>query len=201
MQERHEFMSFGLVQKYYFDPTFGGAFKPGQSNTFYPLDTVTGFYQTATPSNLAPISAILQFSQRSGIRNDIRADFDVNTQKWRDVSLSTSFREGAFSLSGTYLRIWRLEETLPVSNNIQGSVGYGSPRRGILANFTTRYNFETNKLLNTNTRIGYTWDCCGLGAVFKQYNLGQRRETSISFSFTLKGIGSFGNMERPVSVF
>jgi LPS-assembly protein len=201
LQERHEFMSFGLVQKYYFDPTFGGAFKPGQSNTFYPLDTVTGFYQTGTLSNLAPISAIFQLSPKSGVRNDIRADFDVNTQQWRNVSLSTSLRERAFSLSGTYFRIWRLEEALPVSNNIQGSIGYGSSRRGILANFTMRYNFETGKLLNTNTRVGYTWDCCGLGAVFKQYNLGQRKETSISFSFTLKGIGSFGNMQRPVSVF
>ncbi len=201
VQEKHEFMSFGLIQKYYFDPTFGGAFKPGQSNTFYPLDTVTGFYQTAMPSNLAPISAIFQLSPKSSIRNDVRADFDVKIQKWRNVSVSTLFREGDFTLSGTYFRMRQLEAGLPSSNHLQGSIGYGSPRRGILASFTTRYNFQTNQWLNTFTRIGYTWDCCGIGAEFNQYDLGQRKETSLSFSFTLKGIGDFGNMTRPVSIF
>ncbi len=200
-QEKHEFMSFGLVQKYYFDPTFGGAFKPGQSNTFYPLDSVTGFYQTATPSNLAPLSAIFQYSPNSGIRNDVRADFDVKTQRWRNLSLSTIFRKGEFTLSGTYFRIRGLEAGLPVSNDIQGSIGYGSLTHGLTANFTVRYNFQTRQLLNTYTRVGYTWDCCGLGAEFNQYDLGQRKETSVSFSFTLKGIGNFGNMDRPTSIF
>lgn len=200
-QEKHEFISFGLVQKYYFDPTFGGAFKSGQSNTFYPLDSVTGFYQTATPSNLAPLSAIFQYSPNSGIRNDVRADFDVKTQRWRNLSLSTIFREGEFTLSGTYFRIRGLEAGLPVSNDIQGSIGYGSLTHGLTANFTVRYNFQTRQLLNTYTRVGYTWDCCGLGAEFNQYDLGQRKETSVSFSFTLKGIGNFGNMDRPTSIF
>lgn len=201
MREKHEFMSFGLIQKYYFDANFGGAFRPGQSNTFYPLDTVTGFYQTGIPSNLAPLSAIFQFYPKDGFRGDVRADFDVKTQQWRNLSLSTLFQQGKFSLSGTYLRIRRLEQGMPTSNHIQGSIDYGSPRQGPSASFTMRYNFQTRQLLNTYTRVGYTWDCCGIGAEFNQYDLGQRKERSVSFSFTLKGIGDFGNMRRPVSFF
>jgi LPS-assembly protein len=199
--ERREFMSFTLAQKYHFDPTFGGAFKPGQSNAFYPLDSVTGFYQTGILSNLAPISAIFRLSPRNGIHNDIRADFDARLQRWRNVSLSTLWQEGKFYLSGTYFRIRELEVGMPAGNNIQGQIGYGSSERGLSSSFTMSYNFQTRQLLNSNARVSYTWDCCGLGAEFNQFDLGLRTESRFSFTFSLKGIGNFGNMKRPESLF
>jgi LPS-assembly protein len=194
-------MSFALAQKYYFDPTFGGAFKPGQSNAFYPLDSVTGFYQTGILSNLAPISAIFRLSPRNGIHNDIRADFDARLQRWRNVSLSTLWQEGKFYLSGTYFRIRELEVGMPAGNNIQGQIGYGSSERGLSSSFTMSYNFQTRQLLNSNARVSYTWDCCGLGAEFNQFDLGLRTESRFSFTFSLKGIGNFGNMKRPENLF
>ena len=124
--EKYEFMSLGLFQKYYFDPTFGGAFREGRSNTFYPLDTLTGFYQTAEMSNLAPVSMVFRLSPRNGIHNDFRADFDVRRQRWRNESLSTIWNQGNISLSGTYFRIHALDETSADANHIQGQIGYGS---------------------------------------------------------------------------
>ena len=34
-----EFLSVRIGQKYFFDPTFGGALVPGQRNVFFPLNT------------------------------------------------------------------------------------------------------------------------------------------------------------------
>jgi LPS-assembly protein len=201
MLEKREFLSFALIQKYYFDPTFGGAFKPGQSNAFYPLDSVTGFYQTGILSRFAPISAILRFSPKNGIHNDVRADFDTRLQHWRNASFSTLWQQGKFYLSGTYFTIRELEAGMPSGNNIQGQIGYGSSERGLSSSFTMSYNFQSGQLLNSYTRVGYTWDCCGLGAEFNQFDLGLRTESRFSFSFTLKGIGNFGNMRRPESLF
>jgi LPS-assembly protein len=199
--ERQEFMSFALVQKYYFDPTFGGAFHPGQLNSFYPLDTVTGFYQTGNLSNLAPLSAIFQLSPRNGIHNDLQLDFDARLQRWRNESLSTLWQQGKFSLSGTYFRTQAPEEGMTTRDHVQGQIWYGSPDRGLSSGVAMSYNLKTGQLLNSNTRVNYVWDCCGVALEFNQFDLGQRIESRFSFSFTLKGVGSFGNIKRPENMF
>jgi len=45
------------------------------------------------------------------------------------------------------------------------------------------------------------WNCCGVTLDFQQFDIGLRSETRFSISFTLKGIGSFGNVERPTACF
>ena len=45
------------------------------------------------------------------------------------------------------------------------------------------------------------WDCCGVALEFNQFDLGLRTESRFSFLFMLKGIGSFGNLNRPESLF
>jgi LPS-assembly protein len=201
MHGKYEILSFGLVQKYYFDPTMGGAFRPDQLNAFYPMDSITGFYQTAIPRNFSPISAILQSSPKNGIHNDIKADFDIGLMRWRNASVTTEWQQGRFSLSGTYFGIRGLEPGMPAGNNIQGQITYGSRERGLISRITVNYNLRTNQLLNSNTVISYKWDCCSLGAELNQYNLGLQTETRYSFSFTLKGLGSIGNMKRSESYF
>jgi len=87
------------------------------------------------------------------------------------------------------------------SNHVQGQVGYGSPARGLSSSLTVSYNLKTRELLNSNTRVSYTWDCCGMAMEFNQFDLGLRRESRLSFYFTLKGVGSFGNLRRPEGIF
>jgi LPS-assembly protein len=199
--ENQEFMSFALVQKYFFDPTFGGAFRPGQLNSFYPLDTVTGFYQTGNLSNLAPLSAIFQLSPRNGIHNDLRLDFDARHQRWRNESLSTLWQQGKLALSGTYFRTQATEAGLTARDHVQGQIWYGHADKGLSSGVALSYNLKTGQLLNSNTRVNYTWDCCGVTLEFNQFDLGLRIESRFSFSFTLKGIGSFGNLKRPETIF
>jgi len=200
--ENQEFMSFALVQKYYFDPTFGGAFRPEQPNSFYPLDTVTGFYQTGTLSNLAPVSAILEVSPQNGIHNDVRVDYDTRLQQLRDESLSSYWHQAKFVISATYFRNQDLQPNMLAANHIQGQIGYSSPRQqGFASSFTVSYNLKTGQWLNSNTRVNYTWNCCGVAVEFDQFDLGLRIESKFSFSFMLKGIGNFGNLKRPESLF
>ncbi len=200
-QRRREFISFGLVQKYYFDPTFGGAFKEGRYNAFYPLDSSTGFYQTGGMHHLSPLSAVFRFSSRDGIYTDIRADFDTALNRWRNGSITALWRRNKFSFSGTYFRIPELESGLPVGNHIQASIRYGSLSRGFSSSFTLSYNLRSGQLLNSRTRINYTWDCCGIGLDFNQFDLGLRTESRFSFSFSLKGIGNFGNISQAEGLF
>jgi LPS-assembly protein len=200
-EDNYELISFTLMQKYFFDPTFGGAFRPGESNTFYPLNSLTGFSATGIERNMSPATMIFRIAPTPGISHDVRADFDTKFQRLRDASLSAYWQQGRVFLAGTYVKTNALEAGMFNANHIQGQASYGLPTRGISASLTMSYNIQTSKLLNTQTRLNYMWNCCGLTMEFQQFDLGQRTESRFSFSFTLKGIGSFGNVRRPESLF
>jgi LPS-assembly protein len=198
---KYEFMSFGLVQRYYFDPSFGGAFQLGKSNAFYPLDAVSGFYPAGIMHDFSPISAIFQISPKGQTYSELRADFDPVVGHWRNVSISTSWQVKKFIMAGTYFGIRALEAGMPAGNHLEGQAQYGSGKSGFLSIFSAVYDIQTSQLLTSNTHIGYMWDCCGVDLDFNQFNFGFRTESRVSFSFTLKGIGSFGNVKHPGSLF
>jgi LPS-assembly protein len=203
-QERYQFMSFALAQKYYVDPSFGGAFRPGVPNSFFPLDTVTGLYQTGIMSNFSPISAVVQIAPQSGIHYDFRTDFDPKLQVWRNESIAATWQKSKFSLAGTYFRSALPKQEAPgilTGDTLQAQIGYGVTSRGLYSSFGLSYNIQSGQLLNSLTRMSYMWDCCGLSADFNQYALGFRTESRFSFTFSLKGVGSFGNVKRPDSPF
>lgn len=195
VRERRELLAFGLIQKYYFDPSFGGAFKPGQSNSFRPLDSTTAFYKTGIPTNLAPLSTVFRLSPQNGIQHDVRADFDVRQRRWRNLSISTLLRAGDFSVAGTYFRAQATEPGMIVGNHIQGEFAYGSDQ-GFSTTLAMSYNLRTSQLLNSVTRVHYFWNCCGVSLEFNQMDLAYRTESRLSFSFSLKGIGNFGSIRR-----
>jgi LPS-assembly protein len=197
----YEFLSFKLVQKHYFDPTFGGAFRPGEANIFYPLNTLTGFAATGIQRRFAPTSMVLRLSPRPLVSHDVRADFDTKLQQFRDVSISTFWQQDKLLIAGTYFKANALEPGTLENHHIQGQAGYGSTLRGLSASITLSYNIRMSKLLNSHTRLHYAWDCCGVSLEFQQFDLGLRIESRFNFSFTLKGIGTFGSLKRPESLF
>jgi len=201
LSREYEFLSLSLLQKYYLDPAFGGALQPGESNNFYPLNTLTGFSITGIQRNLAPASIIARIAPTPGISYDVRADFDTHLQRARDASLSMYWQKDKLYAAGTYFKTQALEPGSFDSHHVQGQVGYGMPQRGFSASMTISYNIRSARLLNSHSRVNYMWDCCGLSMEFQQFDLGLRTESRINFSFTLKGIGSFGNIRRPESLF
>jgi len=165
------------------------------------LDTVTGFYQTTVSGNMAPVSAIFRLSPKNTMHSDLSTDYDTRLHRWRNASFSTWWQQGKLILSGTYVTTRAAELGILTSNHVQGQIGYGSPTRGFSSSLTVSYNLQTSQLLNSNSRVNYMWDCCGVALEFNQFDLGLRTESRFSFSFTLKGIGSFGNIKRPESLF
>jgi LPS-assembly protein len=200
-KQEFEFFSLSVAQKYYFDPTFGGAFKPGEPNMFYPLDTLTGFSLSGIPHTFAPTSIVARLTPRPSISYDARADLDSKLQALRDASLSVYWQQGKVTLAGTYFKTEDLEPGTFRSNQVQAQLGYGSPLHGFSGSITLSYNIQTRDLLNSHARLNYMWDCCGVSFEFQQFDLGSRTESRLNFSFTLRGIGSFGNIKRPESLF
>jgi LPS-assembly protein len=200
--EYYEFLSLKVAQKYYFDPSFGGAFIPGEPNLFYPMNTLTGFSSTGIEHTLSPTTLSLRLNPKPGIGFDARADYDTKLARLRDTSLWATWQRDKFQFAGTYVKANALEPGMLSANHVQGQIRYGSPNaRGLSAGVTFSYNLQTKELLNSNSRINYMWDCCGVALEFQQYHLGARTESRFTFSFNLKGIGNFGNLKRPETLF
>ena len=80
----YEALSITVRQKYFFDPTFGGALIPGRRNQFYPLNTFSGFTYGGVPRRFSPLYVEARLrpyrSLESRLRSltaDVRANFDV----------------------------------------------------------------------------------------------------------------------------
>lgn len=199
--QNDEFLSVTLVQKYYLDPGFGGALEPGRSNLFYPLNTVTGFALMGSERRLPPANAIVRIAPRNAISFDVRADLDTHVRALRDASVSANWQMEKMTAGWTYFRTRALEPGTFESHHLQGQVGYGSLVRGLSAGAALSYDIRNSSFLNSNVRVNYAWDCCGIALQFQQFNLGLRVESRFTFSFSLKGIGNFGNIRRPESLF
>jgi LPS-assembly protein len=201
ISEDYEFFSIKIAQKYYFDPDFGGAFLPGQSNQFYPLYTLTGFSATGISRSLAPTTISMRLTPRPGVSYDVHADYDTRLARLRDASVSAQWQQEKLFIAGTYFKTNAFEAGDFNANHIQSQIGYGLLDRGFSASLTVSYDLRTRTLLNSNSRLNYAWNCCGIALQYQQFDLGLRIESRITFSFSLKGIGNFGNLKRPESLF
>jgi LPS-assembly protein len=199
--QAYEFMSLTITQKQYFDPTFGGAFREGQANIFYPLYTLTGFATSSIVRNFAPTNLAARITPRQGITLDARADFDTKLDRMLDASVTTLWHQERLFIAGTYFKTNALDQGTFNSNQIQGQVGWGRLDSGLSLSVTISYDIFSSRLLNSHTRLMYFWDCCGVALDYQKYDVGIRSENRLTFSFSLKGIGSFGNLKRPESLF
>ena len=94
-QQPFELLSITLRQKYFFDPTFGGALVPGRRNQFYPINTFSGFTYGGVPRRFSPLN--VEARLRRPVRNvselfaDVRTDIDTLGEGGGLRNLAVSF--------------------------------------------------------------------------------------------------------------
>jgi hypothetical protein len=97
-RQPYEFLSVTVRQKYFFDPTFGGALIPGRRNQFYPINNFSGFTYGGVPRRFSPLNveARLRAPTRadSELFSDVRTDIDVLGEGGglRDLAISFGVR-------------------------------------------------------------------------------------------------------------
>src|SRR6266851_4397360 len=82
----YEALSVTIRQKYFFDPYFGGALKPGQRNQFYPIDTFSGFSYGAVPRKFSPLNVNVRYRPSEHLFADFRTDLNTNGGGLRDMA-------------------------------------------------------------------------------------------------------------------
>ncbi|MBV9927078.1 MAG: LPS-assembly protein LptD [Acidobacteria bacterium] len=97
-RQPYEFLSVTVRQKYFFDPTFGGALVPGRRNQFYPINNFSGFTYGGVPRRFSPLNveARLRTPTRadSELFTDVRTDIDTLGEGGglRDLAVSFGLR-------------------------------------------------------------------------------------------------------------
>jgi len=199
-----DFLSWNLVQKHYFDPTFGGALVPGQRNVFEALDSITPFAFAATPRNWSPIVSDVKLTP--GGRYDAESIIEYDPQLKKVNTIGTLLKVKPYSQFYATVADFRLQGdpiVQPPSHQIRGIVGYGDlVRKGFNFSAGLSYDILTSTLLNQFVEASYNGGCCGLSVEYGRFNLATvRSENQFRVGLILANIGTFGNLRRPERIF
>jgi LPS-assembly protein len=100
-RQPYEFFSVTLRQKYFLDPTFGGALVPGQRNQFYPINTFSGFTYGGVPRRFSPLNIEARVRKPTTADSELFVDTrtDIDTLGvgggLRDLAISFGLRRRA----------------------------------------------------------------------------------------------------------
>jgi LPS-assembly protein len=199
-----DFLTWRLVQKHYFDPTFGGALAPDQRNVFEALDSITPFAFAATPRNWSPI--VSDITLTPGGKYDAESIIEYDPQLDKVTTIGTLVKVKPFSEFYATVADFRLQGNpivQPPSHQIRGIVGYGDlVRKGFNVSAGVSYDILTDTVLNQFVQVTYNGGCCGLSVEYGRFNLATvRSENQFRVGLILANIGTFGNLRRQEKIF
>ena len=199
-----ELFAWDVKQRYYFDPTFGGALVPGRRNVFASTLGLSGYSFLDGRRRFSPVVSTLRFSPTWNLSSDVRLDYDPIEGKIANAGAGLNVRVGNtfLSMSDYYVRGNTLLR--PPSHQLRGQVGYGFPnRRGLNVGATFVYDMRQDLLFYSSVQANYNFDCCGVSVEFRRFQFGPtlRDERQFRLALTLANIGTFGNLKKQERMF
>lgn len=219
----HEFITWEVKQKYFFDPTFGGAIVNGRRNALTTTEDFSGIAFLTDPRRFAPVASRLRVRTSANSSMQWALDYDSKKGQINASTFYTRFHLGNWFVEGSHAFFHVPGEIfvtnpipacpksgpLPANcspaqfNQFRALLGYGSPtKRGLSAALNVGFDTTFNFVQYAATQASYNWDCCGLSFEYRRFALGSvRNENQYRFAFTLANIGSFGNLKRQERLF
>jgi LPS-assembly protein len=206
-----EWISWRLTQKYFFDPTFGGAVSDGRRNI---LDTTLAFSGIAfltEPRNISPLLSRLRV--RTSEKMDFEWDFDYDTgaKKFTADNVYVDVHQGNMFAGVSYARLNAPGRSFVegvasnVANFSQMRVLFGFRKptdAGLSMTGTAGIDLDLASVQYGSAQTSYNWNCCGVSVEYRRYELGTAPpENAYRFQFTLVNIGAAGNIRHAQPVF
>ena len=225
-----ETLRWKLVQRTYFDPTFGGVIVNGRRNV---LDTTLDLSGVAflTDSRAAsPIVSEMKLSATDHIDLEWDMNYDTHAGKFTQSNTFLDYHAGNYFGGMSHARLnapGRFSTGTGTGNDTITSatsdfsqlrllLGYGNltkPGLSVATNVgldlsavqpqsTTAHVVRAAQVQYGAAQFAYNWNCCGFAVEYRKYQLGSvRNENSYRFNFTLANIGSAGNIRRAERLF
>jgi LPS-assembly protein len=217
--QQHEWISWKLAQKRFFDPNFGGAVVNTRRNIFDTTLDFSGVAFLTGPRDISPLISRLRV--RTSSHTDLEWDFDLDTgaKKFTSNNIFIDAHEGPVFGGISYARLnapGRFSEIIDVGGvsslstqatsdfqQVRLLAGYGnSSKPGLSLAGSANLDVEHGSVQYLSGQSGYNWNCCGLSIEYRKYELGSvRNEGTYKFSITLANIGSTGNIRKAERLF
>ncbi len=206
-----EWITWRLTQKYFFDPTFGGAIQTGRRNLFDTTLNSSGIAFLTEARNIAPLISRLRV--RASEKVDLEWDFDYDTGASRftadnifvDVHEGVNFAGFSYARLNAPGRAYNEGISSAVSDFSQMRIllGHGLPTKaGLSIAANAGLDLKSTSVQYAALQTSYNWNCCGLSVEYRKYELGSvRNENAYRFNFTLANIGTAGNLKRAQRLF
>jgi LPS-assembly protein len=207
-QQPHEWASWQIMQKYFMNPTFGGAVIPDRRNVFDTTLDLTGIAFLTGPRNLSPLASRLRFEAIRNLRVEWDMDYDPKAGRLNADNVFAGYSLGHTTVGLGHSLLNAVDETgstasVTQNNQLQPFVEYGKPNAvGFNLAANGGYDLVNHALQYGGVQAVYNWDCCGLSLGYRRFVLGPARdETQYLYSFTLANFGSVGDINRSKTVF
>lgn len=209
--DTREIVTWELVQKYFLDPTFGGALVAGRRNVFTSTIDLTGIAFLTEPRHLSPLISKLRVS--TSPRNDLEWDLDYDFFAGRVNTSTVLFNHhmGLWTLGAgnAFLHVpGAISTTGQVPQDVKfdqyrAVLGYGNMnKRGFSGAFDLGLDARLSQVQYGSAQLAYNWDCCGVNVEYRRFSLAQvRNENQFRFTFALANVGAFGNLRRGERLF
>jgi LPS-assembly protein len=186
-----------VAQKYFMNPTFGGALVPGQTNVFDSTVDFTGTAFLTEPRKFSPIISRLKVQDASA---DFQWDLDYDPVL-HQVNSSTAFL--GYRWRNWYVNAGQAYLNVPPPNAnifdqyrimlLYGNIG----KKGLSAGGSMGWDTRLHYLQTGTAQLNYNWDCCGVTFEYSRFALGAvRNENAYRFAFSLTNVGTFGTIRR-----
>jgi LPS-assembly protein len=208
-----ELVSWEIKQKYFFDPTFGGALLPG-INVLTATDDFTGIAFLTSPRRFTPVVSRILVHPDNQTEFGWQLDYDTVAERVNASTVFASYRLGNFFLGGTQtyfltpgqIFISPLSSQIPNPsrfNQFRVTLGYGNlSKRGFNAATNIGFDANLNFLQYAAFQTTYNWDCCGISFEYRRYALGSvPNDNQYRFAFSLANIATFGNLKRQERIY
>jgi LPS-assembly protein len=206
-----EWISWRVAQKYFFDPTFGGAIANGKRNILGSTLDFSGIAFLTEPRNISPLVSRLRV--RTSEKTDVEWDFDYDTgaKKFTADNIYADVHQRDFFAGVSFARlnapgrsyVEGVASSVADFEQMRTTLGFGRPNKvGLSAATSAGIDLDMGALQYGSIQSSYNWDCCGVSVEYQKYELGStRNDGGVKFSFTLANIGSAGNIRRSNQVF
>ena len=98
--EAREVATLEISQKYFLDPTFGGALVAGQRNVFTTTEELTGIAFATEPRHLSPLVSRLRVATSSRTDTEWDLDYDFQLSRINASTLLVNYNLGPFTVGG-----------------------------------------------------------------------------------------------------
>jgi LPS-assembly protein len=192
-----EIFTWELMQKRYFDPTFGGALQTGQANLFAATADLTAYSFVVGPRSASPVASVLRASPIGGLSFNWEADYDPRYHGIVNSYFSVDYHYQKYFISAGNDSVHTDPLLTASANQYRGRIGFGDPQhRGWNTGLDVNYDYRLGRLAYAIGQVTYNTDCCGFSVQVRRINYGLRDELRYMFSFAVANLGAFGTLKK-----